>query len=83
MEILFKLILDGDESEAKKIAEFYRVIGAPATLADLGFKNLNDEDFEKIINKAMYKGDTMWNLPYEFDFDKIKAAVLKADSLLS
>lgn len=80
---LVQLVLDGDESEAKKIAEFYRKIGAPATLADLGFKDLTEEELEKIINKAMYKGDTMWNLPYEFDFDKIKDAVLKADSLLS
>jgi glycerol dehydrogenase-like iron-containing ADH family enzyme len=79
---LVQLILDGDVGEAKKIAEFYRKIGAPATLAELGFKNLTEEELEKIINKAMYKGDTMWNLPYEFDFDKIKDAVLKADSLL-
>ena len=37
---------------------------------------------EKIINKAMYKGDTMWNLPYEFNFDLIKKVIVEANSLL-
>lgn len=80
---LVQLILDGDEEEALKIAKFYREIGAPANLADLGFVDVDDRVLEKIVNKAMYKGDTMWNLPYEFDFDKIKEAILKADALLA
>jgi len=79
---LVQLILDGEDEEARKIAKFYKAIGAPATMAELGFKDISEERLEKIINKAMYKGDTMWNLPYDFDFDKIREAVLKADALL-
>lgn len=79
---LVQLILDGEKDEAKKIAEFFREIGAPASLEDLGFVNLTEEKMEKIINKAMYKGDTMWNLPYEISFDRIKKAILEANNLL-
>jgi len=79
---LVQLILDGEKDEAKKIAQFFRKIGAPATLEDLGFINLTETQMEKIINKAMYKGDTMWNLPYKVDFDMIKNAILEANSLL-
>ena len=69
-------------SNSKKIAEFYRKIGAPATLEDLGFVELDEEKLEKIINKAMYKGDTMWNLPYDVNYDMIKQAIIEANSLL-
>jgi glycerol dehydrogenase len=79
---LIQLILDGDVEEARKIAKFYKAIGAPATLEDLGFVGLDEEKLEKIINKAMYKGDTMWNLPYEFNFDLIKKVIVEANSLL-
>lgn len=79
---LVQLILDGELDEAKKIAQFFKRIGAPATLEDLGFVNLTELEIEKIVNKAMYKGDTMWNLPYKVDFDIVKKAILDANSLL-
>lgn len=79
---LVQLILDGEKEEALKIARFFRLIGAPATLEDMGFENLSESQLERIINKALYKGDTMWNLPYKVDFDIIKKAILEANSLL-
>lgn len=79
---LVQLILDGEREEALKIAKFFRLIGAPATLEDMGYVNLSDSQMDKIINKALYKGDTMWNLPYKVDFDIIKKAILEANSLL-
>lgn len=79
---LVQLILDNNEDEAKMLAEFYHDIGAPKSIEELGFKDLTDDQLDKIVNKSMYKGDTMWNLPYEFDFDIIKKAILKANSLL-
>ncbi len=79
---LVQLILDGEKEEALKIAKFFRLIGAPATLEDMGYVNLSDSQMDKIINKALYKGDTMWNLPYKVDFDIIKKAILEANSLL-
>lgn len=79
---LVQLVLDGEIEEAKKIAEFFKSIGAPVTLEDLGFENLTEEKMEKIINKAMYKGDTMWNLPYNVTFDMVKNAIIEADNLL-
>lgn len=79
---LVQLILDGEVGEAQKIANFFKIIGAPATLEDLGFVNLSEKQMEKIINKAMYKGDTMWNLPYELSFEKVEKAIIEANSLL-
>ncbi len=79
---LVQLILDGHKEEAVKIAKFYKAIGAPVKLEDLGFGNLDSVTLDKIVQKAMYKGDTMWNLPYEFNFDIIKNTILEANSLL-
>ncbi len=79
---LVQLILDGHKEEAIEIAKFYKAIGAPVKLEDLGFENLEEKTLDKIVQKAMYKGDTMWNLPYEFTFDTIKDAIKEANSLL-
>lgn len=79
---LVQLILDGEKEEAKRIAKFYKTIGAPVTIEDLGFEKLSEEKLERIINKSLYKGDTMWNLPYQVSFERIKEAMLEANSLL-
>lgn len=79
---LVQLVLDDEIEEAEKVARFYKKIGAPVTLEDLGFGNLDEKLMEKIVNKALYRGDTMWNLPYEVSFEIVKKAIEDANSLL-
>ena len=49
-------------------------------------ESLNSKAFysalEKVINKSMYREETMWNLPYKVDFNRVKEAILEANSLL-
>lgn len=78
---LVQKVLDGDEKEAEKLAKFYMELGAPVNLKDLNMSGLNESEFTKIVNRALYKGDTMWNLPYEVNFEMVKEAVLKADEI--
>lgn len=78
---IVQLLLDKKVDEAKKIIAFTKKIDAPISLNDFGFENLDDDKIDKIINKTIYKGDTIWNLPYKVDFEMVKKAFLKAIDL--
>lgn len=77
---IVQLVLDNkDEKEIKKLIKFYNDIGAPKGLKGIGCEDISDEELERVINKSLYKEDTMWNLPYKVDFEMIKNAIKKAD----
>ncbi len=79
---LVQLILDGTKDEAIKIAKFCKKIGSPITLEEMGYGEISEDSLEKVINKSMYREETMWNLPYKVDFNRVKEAILEANSLL-
>ena len=74
--------MDGTKDEAIKIAEFCKKIGSPITLEEMGYGEISEDSLEKVINKSMYREETMWNLPYKVDFNRVKEAILEANSLL-
>ncbi len=78
---LVQKLLDGDRDEAKKLAKLYLELGAPINLKDLNMDGLNESELTKIVNRSLYKGDTMWNLPYTVNFDMVKKAILEAESI--
>ena len=80
---LVQKVLDGDRNEAEKLAKLYAELGAPVNLCDLNMGELDEVEFTKIVNRALYKGDTMWNLPYDVNFDMVKKAILEAEKIAS
>lgn len=77
---IVQLLLDSEYELAEKVLNFYKDICAPIGQNGLGL-NPSDEEMIKVINKSMYSGDTMWNLPYEFDFELIENKIKEADEL--
>lgn len=79
---IVQLILDNkDEDEIKKLIKLYKEIEAPCGLEELGYGNLTEDELEKIVNKSLYKGDTIWNLPYVVSYDMLYNSIKKADLL--
>lgn len=77
---IVQMILDNDdEDKIRHLVEFYKKINIPYNFETLGYGKLNDSDLEKVINKALYKGDTIWNLPYKVNYDMLYNAIRKAD----
>ncbi|MGM0508954.1 MAG: iron-containing alcohol dehydrogenase family protein [Fusobacteriota bacterium] len=79
---IVQLILDEkEESEIEKVIKLYKYLDAPCGLDDMGYSNLDEDEKDIVINRALYKGDTIWNLPYTVNFDMLESAIKKADSL--
>ena len=77
---IVQMILDKDEEDKiRELTDFYKKLNIPYNLEMLGYGKLKDEELEKVINKALYKGDTIWNLPYKVSFEMLYNAIKKAD----
>lgn len=80
---IVQMVLDKkSEEEIIKLGEFYKAIGAPLSLKDLGYDNLTEDEIKKIIEKTVVKTESIWNLSYEINFDIVKVAVIKADEIM-
>jgi glycerol dehydrogenase len=79
---IVQMVLDNEkEEEILELLKLYKNIGAPIGLEDLGFGDISEKEMERVVNKSLYKEDTMWNLPYKVDFDKVKTAIEQAEEL--
>lgn len=58
---------------------FCRSIGLPVTLAEIGLKDVSDEDLYKVAKAATKEGETIHNEPMPVDADKVFAALKMAD----
>lgn len=79
---IVQMILDKkEEKEIESVIKLYKNINARCSLQDLGYNDLSQRDEEAVINRALYKGDTIWNLPYVVTYDELKDAIKKANEL--
>lgn len=78
-----QMLMDKRENkEIDELVKLYKEIEADVSLKDMGFENINETMLEKIVNKSLYKGDTIWNAPYKVEFEIVKKAILKADKII-
>ncbi len=79
---IVQMVLDNErEEDILELLKLYKELKAPIGLSDLGFGDISEKEMERVINKSLYKEDTMWNLPYKVDFEKVKIAIAKAEGL--
>lgn len=77
---IVQLILDGVEKDKiNELVNFYKKVKIPYNIEQLGYGKLTENELEKVINKALYRGDTMWNLPYRVSYEMLYNAIKKAD----
>ncbi|BDU50023.1 iron-containing alcohol dehydrogenase family protein [Haliovirga abyssi] len=78
-----QMIMDKrDNKEINDLVKLYKEIEADVSLKGMGFEDLSDIMLEKIVNKSLYKGDTIWNAPYKVEFEMVKEAILKANEII-
>ncbi|NBM54426.1 iron-containing alcohol dehydrogenase [Proteus sp. G2669] len=82
---LVQLVLENSPlEELEEFLDFCILVGLPVTLEELGINTTGDELNEKIMAVAELscaEGETIYNMPFDVDSDKVYAAILTADQL--
>jgi glycerol dehydrogenase len=60
---------------------FYRQVGLPATLAELGMAEITDEKMDAIALRACLPNTYMFNMPMPVEKEFVKEAIRKADRI--
>ncbi len=79
---LTQLVLENAPIEdIEEVIEFCSSVGLPTTLADLGIKEIKEEEIMKVATLACAEGDTMANMPFDVTPNDVYAAILAANEL--
>ncbi len=69
------------ESETKEAYEFFRTVGLPTSLADIGIADATDDDLLRVGELACDAADTMANMPFEVTPADVAAALRAANEV--
>lgn len=79
---LVQLVLeDAPMEELAEVVDFCQTVGLPTTLAEIGLTDVSREDIRKVAEAASAPGESIHNMPFPVDADKVYAAILAADAL--
>jgi glycerol dehydrogenase len=80
--VLAQLVLENRDSHfITDLIRFYKRVGLPATLEQLGLKQLNMKKIEIAANKVCEKGSFIYNMPFKVDQPMVMEAIRKANDL--
>ena len=80
MGVLTQLVLEGEDAEARKVAEFFADVGLPVCLDQLSLSAEATRDLETVMGAAAALGFVR-NEPFAVTADGLLAAALRADAL--
>lgn len=79
---LVQLVLENaDQDEIGEVISFCDELGLPTTLAELGIKEVKQEEIMEVAKLACSPDDTLGNMPFEVTPDDVYAAIIGADAL--
>ena len=79
---LVQLVLEGaDQDEIQEVLGFCQEAELPTTLADLGIKEVKEEQIMEVARLACSPDDTLGNMPFEVTPEDVYAAIIAADAL--
>ena len=79
---LVQLVLEGaDQDEIQEVLGFCQEAELPTTLADLGIKEVKEEQIMEVARLACSPDDTLGNMPFEVTQEDVYAAIIAADAL--
>ncbi|MGD1815526.1 MAG: glycerol dehydrogenase [Pleomorphochaeta sp.] len=79
---LSQLVLENSTTEEiNTVLDFCASVGLPTTLAELGIKEVKEEEIMKVATLACAEGDTMSNMPFKVTPNDVYAAILTANEL--
>ena len=80
--LLVQLVLENrGKNFFDDIIPFYREIGLPCTLEQIGLKPLTPAQLKNIVDRACRKGSYIYNMTVPIDEQRVKDAILTADEL--
>lgn len=79
---LVQLVLEkAPEEEINQVLNFCKAVGLPITLEDMGVKEIDLDKILEVGKLACAEGETIHNMPFVVTAEKVKEAILKADSI--
>lgn len=80
--VLTQLILENVSTEEfEEVMDFCLSVGLPVTLEDLGIKEINKDKIMEAAKLACAEGETIFNMPFEVDSEKVYSAIMTADKM--
>lgn len=80
--LLVQLILENESDEEMKVVlDYYKKVGLPTNLAQIGLENATEEHFRKVAKRVLEKKNSIRNLPFEVTEDMIVDAFQMVNSL--
>lgn len=78
---IVQLVLN-KESDGKinELVNFYQESGIKVSLADIGYKDITEEELRLIAEKTTLSHETIWNMRNKIDINEVKEAILKANN---
>ncbi|KAG1673949.1 hypothetical protein FOA52_015704 [Chlamydomonas sp. UWO 241] len=77
---LCHLMLEGDDTEARRVFEYNKMVGLPTCFADLGVL-ITPEKLKVVANKTMAEGSSIYNMRAGLTEEDIIECMMKADGL--
>lgn len=80
--ILVQLVLEGKFAEIEELLPFYKGIGLPVSLTELGITELSKELVEKVAEKATFKTESIHVMPIgSITSERVEEAILKLEEM--
>ncbi|MGG0719299.1 iron-containing alcohol dehydrogenase family protein [Robertmurraya massiliosenegalensis] len=80
--ILVQLILEGKQSEIDYLLPFYRRLGLPSSLKELGIQEVTDVVVQKVAEKATLKEESIHVMPIGIiDENRVKKAIYELEGI--
>jgi hydroxycarboxylate dehydrogenase A len=81
--ILVQLVLEGKLAEIKRLVPFYRKLGLPVSLSDLGVKEFDEEIVKKIAEKSTDTGESIHVMPIgPITTSRVRAAIFFLENMV-
>ncbi|MFA9397608.1 MAG: glycerol dehydrogenase [Clostridiaceae bacterium] len=79
---IVQLVMENtSEEELEEVILLCLDLGLPITLADMGIKEVKEEDIMRVAKAATVEGETIHNMPFKVTPEDVYAAILAADAL--
>jgi glycerol dehydrogenase len=79
---LVQLVLEGkDMNELQDIMDFYKKIGLPTSLKQLGLLSFSMEGREKVVDFICREGSFVYNMPFKIVKEAVIESIIKVESL--
>jgi glycerol dehydrogenase len=80
--VLVQMVLENrSRVELEEVIHFYKEVGLPATLADIGVTEITEEKIMRVAKATCAPGETVFNEPFAVTPEKVSAAILAANGL--